>query len=273
MKRQADKCFERLGGQIIRTIILAVVYCAGIVAFWWVAIRLLRVPRYLVPSPEEVFASLYRSPAYYTKHFGVTFAEATLGLIWGFSAGLILGALIRYGSLIGRLLAPLVLGRTDVSNVRARAPLHHLFRIRASPQDRDLWAHCFPACGDTHLARIEMHSKGCHAHNACYGRIRFPKVLVCRSRVRQTARSCRLASKRPARCHRCSSGRVFRRRWQRACLLHPDFVGRDVPGKSVRMLNPARPNGWDFLRDCCTDRHANIRVVSRWPLLRKEVYV
>lgn len=109
MRRRAARQLRLTGMRVARRIPLAVAYCAGIIGAWWLAVRIFSVPSFLAPSPEEVFASLAELPAYYTRHFGVTFIEAVLGLIWGFGIGMVLGVLIRYGSLVGRLLAPIVL--------------------------------------------------------------------------------------------------------------------------------------------------------------------
>lgn len=112
--------------RMARRIVFALAYTAGIVALWWLAIRIFAVPSYLVPPPDEVFASLGRMPAYYARHFSITLWEAALGLLWGFTTGITLGALIRYGSWVGRLLAPAVLA-LQTFPVFALAPIFSVY--------------------------------------------------------------------------------------------------------------------------------------------------
>ena len=97
-------------------------YIVVLVLLWQSIVSLFDVAPYLVPPPLEVGRSLVELPNYYFKHTAVTFTESALGILVGFFAGLLLGVVMHYGGLVGRLLTPLVVA-SQVFPKESLAPL------------------------------------------------------------------------------------------------------------------------------------------------------
>jgi NitT/TauT family transport system permease protein len=80
-----------------RRLALRLLLLAAAVLAWWGAVRLLRVPAYILPTPWEMLTALWRglSSTLYLEHFGVTLGETLLGFLFGcliaFSLGIPLG--------------------------------------------------------------------------------------------------------------------------------------------------------------------------------------
>lgn len=108
-------------GVVVKTGI-ALLYIFGIIGIWQLCVTIFEVPRYLIPPPLDVLRSMTTLPQYYLKHALVTFSEAGLGILLGFSTGFLVGLLLRYGGWVGRAFSPLVVA-SQVFPKEAIAPL------------------------------------------------------------------------------------------------------------------------------------------------------
>jgi NitT/TauT family transport system permease protein len=124
-----DGVEHRIGTLAFRTLRLAgltVLYLAALWFFLEFLIWFFDLPTYLVPRPQLIVASLARLPSYYAEHAWVTFQEAALGALIGFSAGFCLGVFLRYGGWAARILNPVILA-SQVFPKEALAPLFLVF--------------------------------------------------------------------------------------------------------------------------------------------------
>jgi NitT/TauT family transport system permease protein len=101
----------------------------GLVAIWWLATDVLRVPAYILPPPEQVLRALIgglsRLPwdkASYWYHAGITVWEALLGFAIGSAAGAFLGLALSHWPLLGKSWYPYIVGFQSLPKV-ALAPL------------------------------------------------------------------------------------------------------------------------------------------------------
>ena len=93
---------------VVLCMVKAITYVIALVLLWELAVRMLDLPAYLVPSPQRVLRSFYELPSYYARHALVTLQESLLGLLIGFAGGLILGVVLHYAGWFGRIINPLV---------------------------------------------------------------------------------------------------------------------------------------------------------------------
>jgi NitT/TauT family transport system permease protein len=100
-----------------------------LVAGWWLATDVLRVPAYVVPPPQDVLraaiAGLSRWPwekASFWYHGGVTVWEALLGFAIGSALGALLGLVLSHWPILGRSWYPYIVGFQSLPKV-ALAPL------------------------------------------------------------------------------------------------------------------------------------------------------
>jgi NitT/TauT family transport system permease protein len=89
---------------------------------WELAVRLLKIPRYLLPSPLAVVAYMYEHPAYLAYHSWVTLVETVLGFVGGALLGIIGGVGIHYSTWLRKTLYPILIAFNTIPKV-ALAPL------------------------------------------------------------------------------------------------------------------------------------------------------
>lgn len=105
---------------------LAALYVFALVLFWDLVIRIFQIPHYVLPHPRAVVNSIIALPSYYASHALVTMQEAGLGILIGFTSGLIIGIVLRYGGWLGKLLNPIVVA-SQVFPKEALAPLFLIY--------------------------------------------------------------------------------------------------------------------------------------------------
>jgi NitT/TauT family transport system permease protein len=101
----------------------------ALLAAWWFASKMLGLPTYVVPPPEDVFRAavngLSRAPwekASYWYHAAVTVWEALLGFAIGSASGAFLGLTLSHWPLLGKSSYPYIVGFQSLPKV-ALAPL------------------------------------------------------------------------------------------------------------------------------------------------------
>jgi NitT/TauT family transport system permease protein len=117
MKRLLSRLAEK--PELPLSILLFILIVGG----WELAVRVLEVPKIVLPAPSSVAVSLWEGmQGDMLKHFGVTFYEVLAGFVLGSLFGLILGALIGQFPLLERTLYPYVVAFQTLPKV-AIAPI------------------------------------------------------------------------------------------------------------------------------------------------------
>src|SRR5207237_8525632 len=93
-------------------------------ALWEAAVRILKVPAFILPPPSAIGAALVRGAAsgIYLQHFFVTLAEPLLGFALGSAVAFVFGMALAASPLTAYLLSPYIVMFQSVPEV-ARAPL------------------------------------------------------------------------------------------------------------------------------------------------------
>lgn len=87
-------------------------HVAGALLIWWLAIRLFRIPHYIVPAPGEVIARLFERPGLFLHHASITALEIVLALLLGTLIGFATGiACWRLPALGSRLMPALAVAQ------------------------------------------------------------------------------------------------------------------------------------------------------------------
>jgi ABC-type nitrate/sulfonate/bicarbonate transport system permease component len=94
----------------------------GLVLVWELVVRVLDVPDYVLPAPSEVMAALVDNAAVIAGHTMSTMATATLGLLLGTVAGVVLAVLMAASPSVRSALYPLVVVSQSIPMV-VLAPL------------------------------------------------------------------------------------------------------------------------------------------------------
>ena len=95
---------------------------AVLIAVWQSAVRLARVPAYVVPAPSAVAGELAANAAFFGHHALVTLGEAVGGMVLASAAALAFAAAALHSRFLDRLLTPLVVLSQTIP-VIALAPL------------------------------------------------------------------------------------------------------------------------------------------------------
>jgi NitT/TauT family transport system permease protein len=119
-----------LGGRTLRSVQAArrpLLRLGGVVAFlaaWELAVRVLGVPAYILPTPTSIAVALYRGIAssLYIDHIWITLVETLLGFLLGSAIALVLGTLVALSRPVEYFLYPFILMFQSMPKV-ALAPL------------------------------------------------------------------------------------------------------------------------------------------------------
>lgn len=96
----------------------------GVVLLWWLVLRIVDVPAYLLPGPADVFKALWNGVVHgeYIDHAFVTLQEAFLGFGLAAALGLITAVVITEFRAVERAIYPLLVGLQSLPKI-AVAPL------------------------------------------------------------------------------------------------------------------------------------------------------
>ncbi len=95
---------------------------AASLGLWQGLVKLLEVPRWLLPSPWDIARELVRSRGLLTEHAWVTLEEVLLGFALALAVGIWLAAGIAYSRMLERAVYPIVIASQTIP-VIAIAPL------------------------------------------------------------------------------------------------------------------------------------------------------
>jgi NitT/TauT family transport system permease protein len=103
---------------------LRLLLIAAVLLAWEAAVRLLRVPAFILPLPSNVFIALYRGLArrLYLDHIGVTLTETLIGFAVGSALALMLGTVVALSRRTEYFLYPFIVMFQAMPKV-ALAPL------------------------------------------------------------------------------------------------------------------------------------------------------
>jgi NitT/TauT family transport system permease protein len=93
-----------------------------VIAGWWIAVRLLDVPAFLLPAPPEIVAALAEHHAYLLRHAGQTLGHALGGFGIAAAAGVAVAMLLATSAWVRGSVFPLLVALQAVPKV-AVAPL------------------------------------------------------------------------------------------------------------------------------------------------------
>lgn len=106
----------------MRSVLKAVSLTVILVTIWYVFVKSLAIPHYLLPLPSEVLSAFMAQKSVLLQHAKITFLEIILGLILGISFGLFSALLLSFSRKLSALLLPLLLVSQAIP-VFAIAPL------------------------------------------------------------------------------------------------------------------------------------------------------
>jgi NitT/TauT family transport system permease protein len=101
------------------TSILAVV---GLIVFWQVAVMLLHVPTWLLPSPSVIWLEFIKQSHLLGRHISATGTGAVGGLVIGTASGIALAILMVHSRILERVLMPLLVIDQSIPKI-ALAPI------------------------------------------------------------------------------------------------------------------------------------------------------
>lgn len=89
---------------------------------WEAIVRVFEIPHYVLPTPSGIVSEGIRNAPLITPHYGVTFYEATLGLLAAIIIGIPAGMVLSYSQFLRRSFYPLFVFLDEIPKV-AFAPL------------------------------------------------------------------------------------------------------------------------------------------------------
>ena len=108
----------------LKTLLYPLIAIAGVLLLWFVAVRLFKVPNYVLPSPESVASALKTGyvDGLYWKHVFYTLESTVIGYVIGCSVAFVVGCVFAESRVIEQLFSPLVVAFQSMPKV-ALAPL------------------------------------------------------------------------------------------------------------------------------------------------------
>ncbi len=89
---------------------------------WQGAVKIFRIPEYILPSPSEIILMIIQKHQYLIKHSAITLSEILIGFLLGTSAAFIISLGILYSKIMEKIVYPLLVF-TQVTPKIAIAPL------------------------------------------------------------------------------------------------------------------------------------------------------
>jgi len=101
----------------------------GILVVWEVAVRLLKIPEYLLPAPSTIVAEGVVSWQYYAEHTYYTLYEVAVGFFMSVALGIPIAIAVVYSKFLQNTLYPIIVVLQSVPKV-ALAPLVMIWFFR-----------------------------------------------------------------------------------------------------------------------------------------------
>jgi NitT/TauT family transport system permease protein len=103
---------------------LSIALFVFVVGGWELAVRLMEIPKIIVPTPSSVAVAMWKGieSGELVRHFWITFYEVIAGFVFGAAFGLVMGALIGQFPILERTLYPYVVAFQTLPKV-AIAPI------------------------------------------------------------------------------------------------------------------------------------------------------
>lgn len=96
---------QRILFRLLNAMLPAAVF-AALVAAWWAAVEVLKVPAYLLPPPQDVLPRILQDNQSFIYHSWITIQEILLGFAFSVITAIPLGLLIALSPLAKRMLYP-----------------------------------------------------------------------------------------------------------------------------------------------------------------------
>ena len=106
----------------VREYVIPVLILAGLLLVWELAVRLGRVPPYILPPPSRILFAFFARFPFLARHGATTALEILLGMLFGVTGGVGLGVGIFYFRSLERAVYPLIIASQMVP-IFAIAPL------------------------------------------------------------------------------------------------------------------------------------------------------
>ena len=121
--------------------LIPALFLLSLLAIWEGAVRILKIPLYVLPSPVQVIQTLLSELDTLSRHAGVTVAEAVCGMVISLILALILGILMDCFPVIRQGLYPPSGGYTDGPHDCDGSDSYHLSGIWHDSKDSDRGSH------------------------------------------------------------------------------------------------------------------------------------
>jgi NitT/TauT family transport system permease protein len=105
-----------------RPVLLPVIGTISSLLAWWLAVRLGRIPPYVIPSPQAVLAALGREASYLTTNAWTTLIEILGGFLLTVVGGVLVGTLLSLARWVEQALSPVLVALNAVPKL-AFAPM------------------------------------------------------------------------------------------------------------------------------------------------------
>jgi ABC-type nitrate/sulfonate/bicarbonate transport system permease component len=114
---------SRVSGSTVLQVVYPLLALVLVILIWAAAVELFQIPRYVMPSPLQVWNHIQSDWQALLNGFGITFYEFLLGFIFGASAGFVFAVLMDASSTTRGVLYPVLIASQAIPVVAISAAL------------------------------------------------------------------------------------------------------------------------------------------------------
>ncbi|UDL87669.1 ABC transporter permease [Mesorhizobium sp. PAMC28654] len=114
---------RRVSGSTVLQVVYPLLALVLVILIWAAAVELFQIPRYVMPSPLQVWNHIQSDWQALLNGFGITFYEFLLGFIFGASAGFVFAVLMDASSTTRGVLYPVLIASQAIPVVAISAAL------------------------------------------------------------------------------------------------------------------------------------------------------